>query len=112
MDNRRATESSVPSPTATESDLSDSSGMTPKLDTSALQEDQVAGTPNKLDENQKKLLAQLRQNITADATITESQKLWCDDWCLCRYLRARGWDVPKVNLFVLSTDSMLTEFQG
>lgn len=80
--------------------------MTPKLDKLSLQED-YAGTPNKLDEIQKKSLAQLRQAITADPAILAAQKLWCDDWCLCRYLRARNWDVVKVSHLFQNLDASI-----
>ncbi len=83
------------SESASDADLSESIGITPRLDKISLTED-VAGTPTKLDENQKKLVAQLRQNISADTSISELHKNWCDDWCVCRYLRARNWDLAKV----------------
>jgi hypothetical protein len=33
-----------------------------------------------------------------DAELTEEQRQWLDDMCLCRYLRARDWDLDKAEV--------------
>eukprot|EP00123_Amoebidium_parasiticum_P008223 comp18657_c0_seq1/m.20299 comp18657_c0_seq1/g.20299 ORF comp18657_c0_seq1/g.20299 comp18657_c0_seq1/m.20299 type:complete len:297 (-) comp18657_c0_seq1:181-1071(-) len=46
-----------------------------------------------LTETQQKMLEQFRKNIHEDATLTEKHKKFSTDACLCRYLRAREWDL-------------------
>jgi hypothetical protein len=35
---------------------------------------------------------------TDEAELTEEQRQWLDDMCLCRYLRARDWDLDKAEV--------------
>jgi hypothetical protein len=61
----------------------------------------AADTPlTKLDDKQQHILASLKMKIHEDANIDDTQKEWCDAPCLCRYLRARQWDLAKAELML------------
>jgi len=41
--------------------------------------------------------------IADSMELDEKTKKWCDDACLCRFLRARDWDVPKAKEMLEAT---------
>ena len=55
-----------------------------------------------LNEEQIKILDTFREQIQ-DNLITEREKKWANDRCLCRYLRARDWDITKSTKMILET---------
>jgi len=50
------------------------------------------------------------QRIWVD-DITEKQKAWCDDMCLCRYLRARDWDLDKAEIMIRCTFAFREDYK-
>eukprot|EP01137_Pigoraptor_chileana_P016618 Opistho-2@73643 len=48
-----------------------------------------------LDEKHKHNLDELRKRVFANTKLTKRERLFCEDACLVRYLRARDWDVNK-----------------
>jgi len=48
------------------------------------------------------LLDKFHNNIK-DAILDDEEKKWCDDMCLCRYLRARNWELPKSESMIRKT---------
>jgi hypothetical protein len=49
---------------------------------------------DELTPEQLKLLDQFHNEIKGDL-LTDYERKWCNDRCLCRYLRARDWELPK-----------------
>jgi len=71
-----------------------------KLDLNAINEPSALKV---LTDSQRKSFEALRVIISADSTLNEAQKRWCDDMCLCRYLRARQFDLPKTEAMLRAT---------
>ncbi len=55
-----------------------------------------------LTEEQIRTLDKLHENIK-DAILNDYEKKWCSDRCLCRYLRARDWDITKSENMIRET---------
>mmetsp|Transcript_28053 Transcript_28053/g.38784 ORF Transcript_28053/g.38784 Transcript_28053/m.38784 type:complete len:279 (-) Transcript_28053:96-932(-) len=56
------------------------------------------------------LVKELRE-LVSQQTIQEAIKRWLTDACLCRYLRARSWDVKKAGEMLKETIAWRTSFQ-
>lgn len=56
-----------------------------------------------LTSGQQELLNQFRSKIIGDPTLTEKQKNFVTDPCLCRYLRAREWQLGPSEALLRST---------
>ncbi len=50
--------------------------------------------------DEEKAAAKESDEAEADGELTDDQRRWLDDMCLCRYLRARDWDLDKAEVLL------------
>ncbi|EPQ28411.1 uncharacterized protein PFL1_04238 [Pseudozyma flocculosa PF-1] len=67
----------------------------------------LSGRPGNLDPGQQHVLAKFLQNIQEKGIYNPERH---DEACLCRFLRARKWDLPAAELMFTEAEKWRTEF--
>lgn len=65
-------------------------------------DDNIWNVRASLSEEQLSKLGELYK-ILESMEMDEKTRNWCDDGCLCRFLRARDWDIPKAQEMIQNT---------